>query len=144
MAYLKVWIHLVWSTKNRAPLLSRKVREVMFNHIRENAKEKKIYIDRVNGYADHVHCLVSLKADQTIAKTMQLIKGESAFGINKQKLITERFSWQEEYFAVSVSESQVPKVRNYIENQEKHHQKLSYQQEYKQFIEKYAFEPLVK
>jgi putative transposase len=139
MAYLKVWLHLVWSTKNRAPLLTKKVRSLVFKHIKENAREKNIYIDRVNGFTDHVHCLISLKSDQTIAKTMQLIKGESAFWINKQKLTTERFSWQEEYFAVSVSESQLTKIRNYIDNQEQHHQKLSYQQEYEQFIDKYAF-----
>ena len=74
---------------------------------------------------------------------MQLIKGESSYWINKENILENeriKFNWQEEYFAVSVSESVVEKVRKYIENQETHHIKKSYQQEYDEFIEKYAFE----
>ncbi|HNP18298.1 MAG TPA: IS200/IS605 family transposase [Fulvivirga sp.] len=142
MPFVKVWIHLVWTTKNRAPFLEREIRKPVFDHIRTNAKDKGIYIDFINGYVDHVHCLVSLKSDQTIAKVMQLIKGESAFWINKQKLTKTKFGWQDEYFAISVSESQVEKVRNYIKNQEVHHQKNSFDQEYKLFIDKYGFEKL--
>ncbi len=142
MPFVKVWIHLVWTTKNRTPFLEKEIRKLVFDHIRSNATDKGIYIDFINGYVDHVHCLVSLKSDQTIAKVMQLIKGESAFWINKQKLIKTKFGWQEEYFAISVSESQVEKVRNYIKNQEVHHQKTSFDQEYKLFVDKYGFEKL--
>ena len=71
---------------------------------------------------------------------MQLIKGESSIWINKEGLITEHFGWQDEYFAVSVSESQVDAVRNYIRNQEKHHQKVTFQEEYDEFIRKCGFE----
>jgi len=67
--------------------------------------------------------LVSLGLDQTIQKVMQLIKGEASFWINKNKLSNEKFEWQDEYFAVSVSESMVDRVRDYIKNQEEHHSK---------------------
>ena len=134
MAFIKIWIHLVWSTKNREPLLKKSIRKQVYDHIRENASEKNIHLDFINGYVDHVHCLISLKADQTIAKTVQLIKGESAFWINKEQLTPVKFAWQKEYFAVSVSESQLVTVRNYIKNQEKHHAKTSYQQEHEQFM----------
>jgi putative transposase len=107
---------------------------------RENAKEKGIFIDFINGYSDHCHCLVSLGVDQSIQKTMQLIKGESSFWINKHKLITEKFEWQDEYFAVSVSESVRERVREYIKNQEEHHSKKTFKQEYDEFIDKYGFE----
>jgi len=140
MAYIKIWIHAVWSTKNREPLLDRSVRRKVFDHIKTNAEEKNIYIDFINGYTDHVHCLISLKADQTIAKTIQLIKGESSFWVNKQKLIEGKFEWQEEYFAVSVSESHVNRVRDYIKNQEEHHQKVTFEEERLTFISKYGFE----
>ena len=140
MAFIKVWLHVVWSTKNRISLLDKSIRKTVFDHIKKNAKDKNIYIDFINGYTDHVHCLISLKADQTIAKIMQLIKGESAFWINKQKLTQSNFGWQDEYFAVSVSESQINKVRDYIKNQEKHHQKISFEQEYQAFTRKYGFE----
>ncbi len=89
MPFVKVWMHLVWSTKNREPYLKDDIRQKVFQHMRENAMKKDIYLDFVNGYRDHVHCLVSLGVDQTIAKTVQLIKGESSFWINKQGLIKE-------------------------------------------------------
>lgn len=141
MSYVKVYIHCVWSTKNRYPFLNTKeLRTTVWHHIRENAKEKSIFVDFVNGYSDHCHCLVSLGFDQTIQKTMQLIKGESAFWINKNKLTKQKFEWQDEYFAVSVSESMIDRVRNYIKHQEEHHSKKSFQEEYEQFISKYGFE----
>jgi putative transposase len=93
----------------------------------------------VNGHAEHCHCLVSLGVDQTISKVMQLIKGESAFWVNKQGLTNQKLEWQDEYFAVSVSESQIHAVRNYIKNQEEHHKHRTFQQEYDEFITKYAF-----
>ena len=139
MPFIKIWIHAVWSTKNRVPLLDKITKKSVVDHIKTNAREKNIFIDIIDGYADHLHCLISLKGDQTLAKTMQLIKGESAFWINQQGLTKIKFAWQSEYFAVSVSESQLNKVRNYIRNQERHHRKKSFQQEYDEFIEKYRF-----
>ena len=148
MPFIRVYIHFVWSTKNRYPFLKTKeMRLKVWNHIRENAKEKGIFIDFINGYNDHCHCLVSLGVDQTIQKVMQLIKGESSFWINKQGLLAdlpsaeiEKFEWQDEYFAASVSESMLVIVRNYIKNQEEHHSKKTFQEEYDEFIRKYGFE----
>jgi REP element-mobilizing transposase RayT len=129
MPFVKVYIHFVWSTKNRKPFLgSKEIRQKLWQHIRDNAQEKGIFIDFINGYSDHCHCLVSLGVDQTIQKTMQLIKGESSFWINRNGeflrfLNGSKFEWQDEYFAVSVSESSIDRVRNYIKNQEVHHSK---------------------
>ncbi len=84
MAFIKVYIHFGWSTKIWEPFLdSKDLRIKVWNHIRENAHEKGIFIDFTNGYTDHCHCLVSLGVDQSIQKVMQLIKGESSFWINK-------------------------------------------------------------
>jgi REP element-mobilizing transposase RayT len=141
MPFVKIYIHFVWSTKNRYPYLATKeLRLKMWSHIKDNAQEKGIFIDFVNGYSDHCHCLVSLGVDQTIQKTMQLIKGESSFWFNKQNLIPEQFQWQDEYFAVSVSESVLDRVRNYIKRQEAHHSKKTFQDEYDIIIEKYGFQ----
>ena len=141
MSFIKVYIHFVWSTKNREPFLDTKViRQKVWNHIKENAKTKNIFVDYVNGYNDHCHCLVSMGVDQTIQKVMQLIKGESSFWINKENLTNKKFEWQDEYFAVSVSESMIETVRNYIKKQEEHHTKKTFDQEYKEFIDKYGFE----
>ena len=142
MGYIKIWVHLVWTTKNHRPLLSKEIRQNVFNHIRENALKKNIYIDFINGYAEHVHCLVSLGSGQNIDNILMLLKGESSHWINKQKLLKEKFEWQKEYFAVSVSESAVNRVRDYIKNQENHHKKKSFTDEYHEFISKYKFEVL--
>ena len=83
MPHIKVYIHFVWSTKNRVPhLKTPELRKQMWQHIAENARSKGIFVDFVNGYADHCHCLVSLGVDQTIQKVINLIKGESSHWIN--------------------------------------------------------------
>jgi putative transposase len=141
MPFVKVYIHFVWSTKNRESLLeSKEIRDKVWFHIRENAKKKGIYIDYLNGYSQHCHCLVSLGVDQTISKTMQLIKGESSFWINKEGLTNQKFEWQDEYYGVSVSESMIEKVRNYIKNQEVHHSSKSYDDEIDELISKHGFQ----
>lgn len=68
MPYLKIWLHLVWATKNREPILSQSIRQNVFTHIKENGIKKGIYIDCVNGHIDHVHVLLSLGTEQTISK----------------------------------------------------------------------------
>lgn len=140
MPLVKVWIHFVWSTKNRQPLLSDEIRPKVFRHIRQNAGEKGIFIDFIGGYVDHVHCLVSLGTDQTIEKIIQLMKGESSFWINRNKLCKERFEWQDEYFAVSVSESVIDKVGEYIKSQEEHHRKQTFKDEFEIFLTKAGFQ----
>lgn len=141
MPFTKVYIHLVWSTKNRLPLLNTlELRNEVWQHIKENSVKKGIFIDFVNGHIDHCHCLVSLGTNQTVEQIVRLIKGESSFWINKNKLIKEKFQWQDEYFAVSVSESMIEKVRNYIRNQEIHHQKKTFAEEYEEFMRNYGFD----
>ncbi len=139
MPITKIYIHFIWSTKNREPFLdSFALRQQVWSHIKENAKEKRIFIDTINGYREHCHCLISLGIDQTMSKVMQLLKGESSYWINKHKLCKQKFEWQEEYFAVSVSGSGINKVREYIKNQEDHHEKMPFPQEYDQLVEKYS------
>ncbi|MFZ1806109.1 MAG: IS200/IS605 family transposase [Cyclobacteriaceae bacterium] len=139
MPFVRVWIHAVWSTKNRYPYLEKEIRNHLFDHIKENARSKGIFLDRLNGYLDHIHCLISLDKEQNISKTIQFIKGESSFWINKNSLVNKKFQWQDEYFAVSVSESNLQAVRDYIDSQEIHHSKKTFQEEYDEFIEKYNF-----
>lgn len=80
----------------------------------------------------------------SISKAAQLIKGESSYWLNTNKLCKFKFEWQDEYIALSVSESVIPKVRVYIDNQEEHHRKKTFMEEYSEFIKRYGFEKLVK
>jgi REP element-mobilizing transposase RayT len=115
------------------------MRSKIFAHIKDNGLQKNIYVDLVNGHIDHVHCLVSLKSTQTVSTVAQQLKGESASWANKENLFGTKLEWQDDYFAVSVSESAVDKVREYIKNQEEHHKKKKFGEEYEEFMKKYGF-----
>ena len=133
-------MHLVFSTKNRQPFLnSAELRKNVFQHIKNNAEEKGIWLDCINGYQDHAHCLISLGKEQTISKVAQLIKGESSYWINKNNLTTEKFIWQDDFWVVGVSESHLASVRKYIHNQELHHAAHSFESEINSFMEKYGW-----
>ena len=121
MSMIKIWVHLVWSTKYRKPLLVKEVREQLFEHIKTRMSSKGIYIDCINGHLDHVHCLITLGSNDNIAKVANLIKGESSRWMNKNRLCDEHFKWQRQYYAVSVGLRQIKRVRLYIKNQETHH-----------------------
>lgn len=139
MSHVKIWVHLVFSTKKRDAFLETNLRKEVHNHIIANCKEKDIFLQAINGYSDHLHCLISLGKDQSIAQVAQLIKGESSFWINRNQLLPVKFAWQDDYFAVSIGESQVNAVVAYIKNQENHHAKKSYLEEVQEFVAKYGF-----
>jgi len=139
MSYVKILVHLVFSTKGREAMLSKEIRQSIYQHILENCKEKQIFLQAINGYNEHIHCLISLGKDQSIAQVSQLIKGESSFWINKNKLTNKKFAWQDDYFAVSISESQLQAVINYIYTQEEHHRHKPFAEEVNEFLAKYGF-----
>lgn len=140
MSWVRVWVHIVFSTKNHEPFLNNDIRNIVFEHIRQNAKEKDIWLDSINGYLDHVHCLISINREQSISKVVQLIKGESSFWINKNKLTKCKFLWQDDYWVVGVSESHLQLIKNYINSQEEHHRKISFTEEVNDFLMTYNFE----
>ncbi|MFZ4796759.1 MAG: IS200/IS605 family transposase [Bacteroidia bacterium] len=140
MSWVRVYMHMVFSTKNRQPFLnSSELRRNVFEHIKNNAEEKGIWLDCINGYQEHAHCLISLGKEQTISKVAQLIKGESSYWINQNNLTTEKFVWQDDYWIVGVSESHLESVRKYIHNQEIHHSDQSFEREINNFMDKYGW-----
>ena len=138
MSYTRIFIHYVWATKNRKPILVMPHRQTLFDHIKQNALLKDIYLDRINGYKDHIHCLVWLKPEQTIDHVAQLLKGESAYWYNNLSGIGgNKLQWQKNYFAVSVSLSMMGRVRTYIDNQEQHHTQKTFAEEYDVLMKQY-------
>lgn len=145
MSWTRIWVHLVFSTKNREPYLSSlELRKKIFQHIKKNAEKKEIWLDHINGHNNHIHCLISLGREQSISKVSQLIKGESSYWINQNKLTKMKFIWQDDYWAVSVSENHLNAVRKYIQNQEDHHKNVSFSEEIEKFMKKYGWEFIVK
>lgn len=139
MPQVKNWLHCVWGTKNHLPFLKPSTKYEIITHIRTNAGMKGIYIDSINGHAEHLHCLLLLQSDHTLEFLMQMIKGESAHWINKNKLTKEKLEWADGYFGVSVSESHLSRVRDYIKNQEEHHKYKTWEEECREFPEYSGF-----
>jgi putative transposase len=138
MPFIRIMVHLIWSTKNRESIIVSCFKQTLLDHLKSNAKEKNIWIDTVNCVSDHVHALVSLGAEQSISKVAMLLKGESSHWINKNNLTKTKFEWQDEYIAISVSESNVETIKRYILNQEEHHRKKSFAEECDEFLKKFG------
>ncbi len=138
-SHIYLWVHCVWHTKGSEDVLQQPLRARAIHHILEYAQEKGYAIDRINGYTDHLHCLVRLRSDQTIAEVIGAIKGESSHWINYEGLTEERFAWQNGFSAFSVSASHLPSVRRYIDRQEIRHgtKGQSYHEEIRALKQKY-------
>jgi putative transposase len=141
MSFVKIWVHVVFSTKYREPSLTKDILYQVKRRIMQNCKQGDIYLQSINGHLDHLHCLVSLGKEQTIASIVKDIKGASAFWLNENFFLYKEFLWQDDYFAISVSESQVQRVVNYIKNQENHHKNQTFIQEINMFNDKFGTQP---
>ena len=135
----KIWIHLIFGTKERFPLIIQPLEQKLYNHIK-NLLEKdfECIVDIINGTADHIHVLFLQNQNYSLADIIKNIKGNSSHWINQNKFLKTKFAWQTGYGAFSVSESMINEVRKYIANQKEHHRKTSFAEEYKRFAEKYG------
>ncbi len=140
MSYTQIYVHAVWATKDRKHLFNNTQKDSLCKHIREYAKMNNIHVLNVNGWQNHLHCLLSLNAGQNVITAINLMKGESSFWANRSKLFAEKFYWQNEYFAVSLGKSQLQIINDYIKNQEEHHKKNTFEEEYEEFMKYYKFD----
>ena len=131
--YLALWYHLVWSTKNRDLLIDKAWKWELYARMKTFCKEKEYHLDFVNGVEDHVHLLISPKPKFSLSDIVRDIKRDSYYWVTDNKKCEEVFSWQDGYGALTVSPSQVKKVRNYIRKQEEHHKIHTYESEIKRF-----------
>ncbi|MGK0638438.1 IS200/IS605 family transposase [Schleiferia thermophila] len=120
-SFNRIWIHAIWSTKERLPLIDSTVEKEVYQNLSEQFRELGCPVRIINGMSDHVHCLFLLNPQKSIAEVIKQIKGSSSYYINKKNLIDGRFAWQTGYAAYSVSESVVESVYQYIKNQKQHH-----------------------
>ena len=139
-SFNKIWIHTIWATKNRVPLIDVPVEKKIHQFIAEQFRNLGCPVRIINGMPDHIHCLFLLSPQKSIADVIKQIKGSSSHYINQQNLINDKFAWQTGYAAYSVSESVVNKVYQYINNQKQHHQKKTFQQEHNEFLNVYGLQ----
>ena len=133
--YTNLFIHIVFSTKLRRQFLKKEIRSELYSYISGIAKAKKFQIPLMNGTDDHIHLLILLKPDISLSKTVQFIKSGSSKWIHEKFPKLKDFSWQEGYGAFAVSTSQLEKTKIYILNQEEHHKKMDFKQEYRKLLE---------
>lgn len=138
-AYCRNWLHLIWATKNREPLIVQpEARIEISNHLKEYSREKGIYMKINNVYRDHVHSLIDLPGNICAEDAVKLLKGETSHWINQNRIIPVEFFWQRGYGAFSVSQSMVSKVCQYIANQVEHHRKKTMEEELRAFVKTYG------
>lgn len=137
---IKIWIHAIIGVKYREALIIPDVEDVVYTLLRQEFIKCKCHLDSLNGTSDHIHAQFLLNPDLSIRQVMKQVKGASSHHINQSKLLAQKFAWQVGFGAFSVSESQMPVIRNYINNQKEHHKTMTFEEEYQQFIKLYGLE----
>ena len=132
--------HITFSTKQRVPLITNDFQEELYKYIGGIIRAEGGTQLEIGGIADHVHLLVKFKPSVTVSEMLNRIKANSSKWVNENNKSKQRFSWQEGYGAFSVSESQVSVVREYIQNQEVHHRKQTFQEEFIAILERHGVE----
>lgn len=131
---VKNYVHIVFSTKNRYPLIHQPVESELHAYIGGICNQLDCHTITVGGYTDHVHILCSLSKKIALMKLVEKIKTNSSRWIKTNDPTYKNFSWQNGYGAFSLSPSQVDKVANYIKNQHEHHRKKTFQEEYRTLL----------
>ncbi|HTK22200.1 MAG TPA: IS200/IS605 family transposase [Mucilaginibacter sp.] len=135
--YTQLYIHLVFAVKYRAALLNESWDDRLRLYIIATVQNNGHKILAINNMPDHLHLFVGLNPAQSISDLMRLVKGDSSEWINKEKLTSTKFQWQDGYGAFSYSRSQIDKVVNYILNQQEHHKKTTFLEEYQQILKSF-------
>lgn len=130
----KIWIHALFGTKDRLPLIHEDFENKVHNFLAEELTHFGCQVESINGAADHVHIIFLLNPQKTLTDVIDQIKETSANAINQNHFSSGSFSWQADCCAFSISESQLPKIIDYIKNQKEHHKKQTFLQEYNEFM----------
>lgn len=138
--YSQLYIQIVFAVKGRENLINREWRDELHKYISGiiTGKGQKSII--VNGVADHIHCFIGLKPAMAISDLVRDIKNNSSKYVNENGWVKGKFSWQEGFGSFSYSHSQIDNVYQYILNQEQHHKKKTFKQEYLEFLEKFRID----
>ena len=129
-SYTNLTYHVVFSTKFRRPNIVKSVRDRMYEYMGGTIRGQKGHLLEIGGAEDHVHLLMNIPPTQSISNFIRDLKSSASTWVNSSKLANQDFRWQKGYGAFTVSYSQIEDVRRYIENQETHHRKMTFKEEY--------------
>ena len=138
--YTRLWVHLIFSTKDRLPYLREELRESVFAYMGGIVRELNGSAAEINGVEDHVHMLIRLPASLAISKAVEIIKTNSSRWAHERRALHHTFAWQSGYAAFSVSQSQVRPVMRYIAGQAEHHRRVTFQEELTAFLKRARIE----
>lgn len=137
---VKNYIHIIFSTKQRMPLIHEHGQDELYSYIGGICKTMECYPIKIGGYTDHVHILCMLSKKIALMKLLEEVKSHSSKWMKTKGAVLKNFYWQNGYGAFSVNPSEVDTVIAYIENQKEHHRKKTFQDEYRAFLKKYKVE----
>jgi putative transposase len=135
--YTQIHIQTIFAVKRRTALIQKEWKDELYKYITGIIRTYDHKILAINGMPDHLHIFFGMRPVQSLSDLMQDVKGSSSKWINEKRFIKDKFEWQEGYGAFSYSKSQASKVIAYIQNQETHHKKVSFLNEYKTFLVKF-------
>jgi REP element-mobilizing transposase RayT len=138
MSYVSSYHHCVFSTKERRPIITPELRERLWPFMGGIARQNKMTAVEIGGVEDHVHILLAIPSTIAIAKALQLIKGGSSKWVYETFPEHRLFGWQTKYGAFSVSVSQLDKIILYIKDQENHHRKMTFKEEFVALLQKHC------
>ena len=138
--YTQIHIQTVFAVQNRQCLIQKEWKDELYKYITGIIQNHDHKLLQINGMPDHLHIFFGMRPKQSLSNLMKIVKGESSEWINKKGFLRNKFSWQEGYGAFSYAKSQVPKVIRYIQNQEDHHKKKTFIEEYLDFLKAFEVE----
>ncbi|WP_018342603.1 IS200/IS605 family transposase [Cytophaga aurantiaca] len=138
--YAQLYIQTIFAVKYREGTIASYWKDELYQYITGIVRNNKHKLISINGMSDHIHILISIHPTQSVSDLIQEVKASSSKWINDKKFIKGRFEWQSGYGAFSYSRSQIKVVAAYIENQEKHHAKKTFKEEYIEFLQKFEIE----
>ncbi len=150
--YTQIYIHIVFAVKGRQNLIPKEHKAELHGYIIGIITKKKQTVIQINSMPDHIHILVGITPDTTVSGLVRDIKANSSKFINQKQWVTGRFEWQVGFGAFSYSRSQLDALVKYIKNQEKHHMRKTFREEYLEILkgfnvnydERYIFDPVEK
>ena len=138
--FTQLHIQLIFAVQNRTSLIDKFWKDRLYAYMTGIIQNNGHKLLIINGMPDHIHILIGFRTTQALSELVQVVKRDSSKWINENKLVRGKFSWQEGFGAFSYSHSHLQNVIEYIKNQEEHHKKQSFIEEYKAFLEKFEIE----
>ena len=136
--YTQIHIQTVFAVQNRKSLIKDEWKDELYKYLTGIIQNHEHKVLQINGMPDHIHILFGMRPTQSIADLMKQVKQDSSRWINNKGVINGKFSWQAGYGAFSYSKDQLPRVIQYIQNQEKHHKTYTFQEEYLALLERHS------